>query len=155
MGFNMRHYLHAIIKLPSIHYVYLSSYPVTNITEQKEMNILQLIQNPIIFVMRGPVSLKGVSELLSQGDGIIFDYELNSQLPNVQLTLSLQKSYVSPGVQSFIQSDIIDCITSHRSFYFTIDALKQFPPKRQSVLDLLIKYDFIKRRNSLSGISQD
>lgn len=144
MGVNLRHFLLSMVKLPSFHYVYLSSYPVTKTTEQKEMHILQWVQDPIIFVMRGPVCLKGVSELLSKGNGVIFDYELKDQMRNVELAMLLQKSFISPGVLSFIKPDITEIISSQRSFHFTINANKQLPKKQRTVLDLLIENNFYK-----------
>jgi guanylate kinase len=144
MGRKMRHFLESLVNVPHIHYVYLSSYPVTKLTEQKEMNILEWIQSPVIFVMRGPICLKGVSELLTKGDGVIFDYELNKQIQNVQLTMSLKKAFVSPGILSFIQSDISERKSSHLTFQYKMDASKQMPKKQRSVLDLLVQNDNFK-----------
>ncbi|WP_280769649.1 hypothetical protein [Salipaludibacillus daqingensis] len=147
MASQFRHYLRSIVKFPSIHYVYLTSYPVTNLSEEKEMNILHLIQYPIIFVMRGPICLKGVSELLSVGDGVIFDYEIERHKRNTQLHLSQHKSFVSPGVLAFIKPEIEELKQTPRSIYmnFTKDQLS--PKKQVTVLDLLIKNYSSKLRN--------
>lgn len=151
MGCNLRHFLHSMAKLPSIHYVYLSTYPVTKTTEQKEMNILRWIHSPVIFVMRGPVCLKGVSELLSQGDGIIFDYEISGQIRTIQLAMLLQKPFVSPGVLSFIQPDILECLNSQRSFYLNMNAEKQLSKKHRTVLELLIGNNFRPGASSITS----
>jgi hypothetical protein len=92
-------------KPQSLHFVYLTSYPVRNQSELKEMNILNLIQNPIIFVMRGPIDMRGVFELLGKGNGIIFDYEKKHLENTLNIAVNMYHSFISPGIQNYIRPE--------------------------------------------------
>ncbi|UJW59161.1 hypothetical protein HXZ66_17970 [Bacillus sp. A116_S68] len=98
----MRRYLHSMGKPQSLHFVYLTSYPIKRQNELKEMNILDLIQNPIIFVMRGPIDMRGVFELLGKGNGIIFDYEKVRLEKTLPIAVNMYHSFVSPGIKNIL-----------------------------------------------------
>ncbi|WP_416147366.1 hypothetical protein ACM26V_14170 [Salipaludibacillus sp. HK11] len=130
-------------KEPSIHYVYLNSYPVESTTERKEIEILKWIECTVIFVLRGPISLIAVSDLLVEGDGIIFDYEKKQQKDGIHLAALRKKTYVSPGIRAFILPEIDEFKYNHKVFQFVIDNNTRTHPtkkKNSSILELLIDY---------------
>ncbi|PYZ92718.1 hypothetical protein CR194_13765 [Salipaludibacillus keqinensis] len=151
----MRHYLKNIAKVPSFHYIYLSSYPVTKVDEMKEMNILPLIQSPVIFVMRGPICLKGLTELLSQGTGVVFDYEKTKYEEAIRLAVLQQNSYVSPGVKRFIQPELDLYIKNEQTLFYKMDKSITTSPTTKStnktILNLIVD-KYTKKQRSFGCI---
>ncbi|SES30872.1 hypothetical protein [Salipaludibacillus aurantiacus] len=153
MEYNMRRFLHTIQLVKSIHYVHLTSFPAERTSELKEINILPLIKDPIIFVMRGPVFIQGVSELLELGNGVIFDYEKFRLERQIHLTVSQNKPYVSPGILNFIREDIEEYKQKGKTFFINEPErpLSAFTARnRQSVIDLLLS-DHPPKKNSTAG----
>lgn len=117
---QLRDYLYHMNKIPSVHYVYLSSYPAVSVTELKELNILKWIKNPVIFVMRCEVSLNHVNELLLLGDGIMFDYEKRRLELASRIQTHIGKPFISPGIRTFIRPEIEKVKSAQRPLSYTV-----------------------------------
>ncbi|MCR6095006.1 hypothetical protein HXA31_13790 [Salipaludibacillus agaradhaerens] len=136
----MRRYLHSMGKPQSLHFVYLTSYPVKRQNELKEMNILDLIQNPIIFVMRGPIDMRGVFELLGKGNGIIFDYEKVRLEKTLPIAVNMYHSFVSPGIKKYIKPEFEEIKYKGKPFscQLSYKSLMVWPSTSPSLRDMLI-----------------
>ncbi|MCE7790803.1 hypothetical protein K8O68_00015 [Salipaludibacillus sp. CUR1] len=154
MEYNMRRFLHTIQLVKRIHYVHLTSFPAETTSEVKEINILPLIKDPIIFVMRGPVFIQGVTELLELGNGVIFDYEKFKLERQIHLTVSQNKPYVSPGIINFIREDIEEYKQKGKTFFINKPErpVSTFAARnRQSVVELLLSDHPPKQETSTAG----
>ncbi|WP_078579058.1 hypothetical protein [Salipaludibacillus agaradhaerens] len=136
----MRRYLHSMGKPQSLHFVYLTSYPVKRQNELKEMNILDLIQNPIIFVMRGPIDMRGVFELLGKGNGIIFDYEKVRLEKTLPIAVNMYHSFISPGIKKYIKPEFEEIKYKGKPFscQLSYKSLMVWPSTSPSLRDMLI-----------------